>query len=135
MYREDLFEFSVSSEGIPDLQKHFIHNELILKGIHMLSSCGGGLEMVALCLITFLAGKRAKFFYYLTAFCIDKSLINVLKLVYSYPRPFMVTQNIHCISCSHEFGNPSGHSSAAALFTILLYFDIFYGIPAHYFLQ
>ena len=41
----------------------------------------------------------------------------------------MATADIYCVSCSKEFGNPSGHSTAASMISFVLFFDLFYGIP------
>ena len=36
---------------------------------------------------------------------------------------------INTISCSKQFGMPSGHSSSALLFSIILFLDVFHGEP------
>ena len=87
------------------------------------SSLGGGIEMVALVVFTFLCGTRPKYFYYLAAFSLDKCLIGLMKQIYHDPRPYMVESTIHAYHCSKEFGNPSGHSSAACLISVLLFLD------------
>jgi hypothetical protein len=51
------------------------------------------------------------------------------KLAYADPRPYMMSSDIQPFSCSKGFGNPSGHSSAAAVFSIVLFLDYFHGNP------
>ena len=89
--------------------------------------------MAILCGVTLLFGTRQKFFYYATAFTIDKSIVGLFKLIYYYPRPFMAStalkgqiDYIYGIKCSSEFGNPSGHSLSSALFSIMLFLDVFH---------
>ena len=60
-----------------------------------------------------LFAPREKYFYYLTAYTLDKLYVGYFKLAYAEPRPYMASGDIHPISCSKAFGNPSGHSSAA----------------------
>jgi len=38
----------------------------------------------------------------------------------------MVTQEINPLSCSKEFGNPSGHSFSSTLFSIVVFLDYFH---------
>ena len=100
----------------------------IFKSIVTLSNMAGGLELVALVFISFLLGDRAKCFYYIAGFTIDKALIGMLKLVYSFPRPlYAFGEQVRAVSCSREFGNPSGHSSAAWFFALMLFLDLFHG--------
>jgi membrane-associated phospholipid phosphatase len=123
-YRQRWFNYSISPEGIPSLQSWFEDKPTAIKFWEVFSSLGGGSEMAALTVITFLCGSRPKFIYYLAAFSLDKSLVGLMKQLYHDPRPFMVDTTIHAYHCSKEFGNPSGHSSAAALIATLLYLDI-----------
>jgi len=41
----------------------------------------------------------------------------------------MLDLKIHSYSCSKGFGSPSGHSSSAWSFPIILFLDIFHGMP------
>lgn len=59
----------------------------------------------------------------------DKVINAYMKLIYHQPRPFMIDSTIISYSCSKGFGNPSGHSSAAWSFAIILFLDIFHGMP------
>jgi len=82
--------------------------------------------------VTLIFGTRTKFFYYCVAFSIDKSIISLFKMIYHEPRPFMASNNsipeleIIPYSCSTEFGNPSGHSLSSALFSTMLFLDMFH---------
>lgn len=87
---------------------------------------GGGLEVVALCSITFFVGRRPKFFYYLLAFTFDKGITNCFKMFYHMPRPYMLDKEVHPYECPREFGNPSGHSLSSSMITILLILDMFH---------
>jgi len=99
------------------------------------SKLGGGVELITLVVATFLFGKRAKFIYFLSAFTCDKMVNSVLKNAFSLPRPYMENQFIKSDNCSKEFGMPSGHSSAAWTFAILVFFDFFHGAPLNYLLM
>ena len=63
----------------------------------------------------------------MTIFALDKFYVSYFKLYYANPRPYMIQPKIEPISCSKAFGNPSGHSSASALFSIALFLDVFHG--------
>ncbi len=52
--------------------------------------------------------------------------MNITKMAYHEPRPFMFSEKIEVYGCSAEYGNPSGHSIFAAAFNLFLYFDIFH---------
>jgi len=83
--------------------------------------------MGVLGLVSMLFGRRAKFFYYLLAFSLDKMIVNFMKLAYNQPRPYMASNNIYPFICSKEFGKPSGHSLSACLISIFLFLDLFHG--------
>ena len=53
--------------------------------------------------------------------------MSLLKLVYHAPRPYMISDIIIPLSCSNEFGNPSGHSAIASQFAISFFLDVFHG--------
>eukprot|EP00356_Strombidium_inclinatum_P011479 CAMPEP_0170480330 /NCGR_PEP_ID=MMETSP0208-20121228/1212_1 /TAXON_ID=197538 /ORGANISM="Strombidium inclinatum, Strain S3" /LENGTH=154 /DNA_ID=CAMNT_0010752861 /DNA_START=310 /DNA_END=771 /DNA_ORIENTATION=+ len=88
---------------------------------------GGGKEIVFVCVLHLLLSDRAKFFYFLAVFSMDKVIMSYLKLAYHDPRPYMFSPNIEPISCSTGFGNPSGHSSASAVIALTLFLDTFHG--------
>jgi len=53
--------------------------------------------------------------------------MNLTKIAYNEPRPFMASSKIRAYDCSIEYGNPSGHSLFAAAFFIFVFLDIFMG--------
>jgi membrane-associated phospholipid phosphatase len=60
---------------------------------------------------------------------LDKAIISFFKLAYHHSRPWVISSNIIPISCSKEYGNPSGHASASTLFSLFLILDTFHGRP------
>ena len=70
---------------------------------------------------------RARAFYYLLFLTIVGFLMNITKMAYHEPRPFMVTDQITVYGCSAEYGNPSGHSLFAAGFNFFFFLDICHG--------
>ncbi len=98
------------------------------------SKLGGGVEIITLVVATFLLGERAKFIYFLSALTCDKMVNSVLKNAFTLPRPYMENQDIKIDNCGKEFGMPSGHSSAAWTFAILVFLDFFHGAPLNYLL-
>lgn len=88
------------------------------------------MELIAAFTVTFFFSKRSHFFYFLACFSIDKLYVSYFKLAYADPRPYMIDKEIVPYTCSKAFGNPSGHSSAASLFAIVCFLDIFHGKPA-----
>ena len=99
------------------------------------SKLGGGVEIITLVVATFLFGERAKFIYFLSGLTCDKMLNSVLKNAFTLPRPYMENQYIKSENCNKEFGMPSGHSSAAWTFAILVFLDFFHGAPLNYLLM
>jgi len=79
------------------------------------------------CAICFLFGTRSKFFYFLSMLTLDKVIISYFKLAYAEPRPYMISSDITPVTCSKAFGQPSGHSSASLLVSIVLFMDTFHG--------
>jgi len=56
--------------------------------IKQYSGLGGGKEFVVMLVISFLFGRRPKFFYYLACFTIEKAMNGLMKLIYHEPRPY-----------------------------------------------
>lgn len=129
-YGEALFKWSISKDGIPNWQgKTSYEEERYWKA---LSWFGGGKEIGVMLLFSFLFAPREKFFYYLCAFTLDKLYVGYYKLSYADPRPYMADGNIHPITCSRAFGNPSGHSSAAQVFAWVIFLDVFHATHYNY---
>ena len=76
-------------------------------------------------------GSRHRFVYYVLIAGIDSIITAPLKQFYHAPRPFMVNPMIKTMHCSKEFGNPSGHSTAA-YFLIAHFLDKFHGKESKY---
>lgn len=93
------------------------------------SSFGGGNELLVLSIASFIWCERERYFYFLVTLSLNKMIGAYFKLAYADPRPYMMTKDIFPYSCSKGFGNPSGHSSASAVFSIVLFLDYFHGNP------
>jgi len=65
----------------------------------------------------------------LIGFTLDRVVNGYFKLIYYQPRPYMLDLNVHSYTCAKGFGSPSGHSSSAWSFPIILFLDIFHGMP------
>lgn len=48
-----------------------------------------------------------------------------MKIGYYSPRPYMTFDGLTTIGCSHEYGNPSGHSLFSAGFSLFVFLDFF----------
>jgi membrane-associated phospholipid phosphatase len=72
-------------------------------------------------------GKRKHAFNVTMFLLLNIYLITLLKEFYLDPRPFWTEPRIHSLSlyCPGEFGNPSGHSWFATVFTFLLFLKYF----------
>lgn len=68
--------------------------------------------------------NRGRAFYYILFITICGWMVNITKMAYSEPRPFMVSKIIIPYGCSSEFGNPSGHALWATGFHWFLFLDI-----------
>jgi membrane-associated phospholipid phosphatase len=91
-----------------------------------LSFIGAGPLYFVVFLIIFNWGGRPRAFYYLTLLVGNLWLMNLTKIAYHNPRPYMTDDKIEPIGCSHEYGNPSGHSLFAAGFFFSMFLDIFH---------
>ena len=70
---------------------------------------------------------RSRAFYYVLFLTACGFLMNITKMAYHEPRPFMVTDQIKAYGCSAEYGNPSGHSLFAAAFNFFFFLDLCHG--------
>ena len=109
------------------LQENLDGKPGLTKVIEFYSGLGGGNEFICLLILSFLFGRRPKFFYYLACFTIEKSFNGFFKNAYHHPRPYMDVENIKALSCSVSMGSPSGHSTCAWFIFIMLFLDIFHG--------
>ena len=78
-------------------------------------------------LIMFNWRSKGRAFYYATFLSAVSFLMNVTKMAYHEPRPFMVTTEIKVYGCTTEYGNPSGHSLFASAGHFFLFLDICHG--------
>ena len=69
-----MWDYSLSRDGIPQLQKNHQENDGIIIFMKGIAHLGGGIEVLILCMITLLFGTRTKFFYYTVAFTCDKCI-------------------------------------------------------------
>ena len=75
------------------------------------------------CGLAWLFGKsKIQAIKYITYVTFSSFTETFLKLLYAYPRPFMVFQNVQALQCGEDFGRPSGH----ALNGFTTYFFLFY---------
>jgi membrane-associated phospholipid phosphatase len=89
-----------------------------------LSFWGNGGPYFLAFFVMFILRSRARAFYYVMFLTACGFLMNITKMAYHEPRPFMFTQQIRAYGCSAEYGNPSGHSLFAAAFNFFFYLDI-----------
>ena len=95
--------------------------------ISFYTDLGGGKELAAWSLLVLLLSKRERFFYAIFVCFSVAGITGYLKMAYAEPRPFWMTPEIKAHGCYNEFGNPSGHSSSAATFSIAIFLDYFHG--------
>ena len=55
-----------------------------------------------------------------------------MKLVYSDPRPYWVSESVTAYACSGSFGNPSGHSSTVACMFMTNWLELFRSFKVDY---
>jgi membrane-associated phospholipid phosphatase len=97
-----------------------------------LSRWGDGAPYFIAFAVIFNWEKRSRAFYYIIFLSAVSFLMNVTKMAYHEPRPFMVTTQIKVYGCSAEYGNPSGHSLFAAGFNFFFFLDICHGTKYRY---
>eukprot|EP00347_Sterkiella_histriomuscorum_P012454 403368512 len=72
--------------------------------------------------------NRARSFYYLAFLSAELFVVNITKMAYHEPRPFMFEDRLNLPSgCSTEYGNLSGHSLFAASFNLFVFLDFYHG--------
>jgi membrane-associated phospholipid phosphatase len=108
-YRDSLFQKSLSiipewKSGTPQKFKEFC---ILLKYV------GSSRVFFALLAIIHIFFPINKSFTFLNVFLYSYYFNNLMKMIYSNPRPFWVDPNIN-LSCDGSFGNPSGHSMCSA---------------------
>ena len=108
-YRDSLFKKSLMTitEWKSDMSEAF---KVFCTIIIYVGSAPGFLFLLAIIHILFPIHKS---FTYLNVFLYSYYFNNLLKMIYSNPRPFWVDPNLYS-SCNGGFGNPSGHSMCSA---------------------
>jgi membrane-associated phospholipid phosphatase len=121
-YRKPLFDASIRLQE--ELQGHLTNGGIIaFKGF---SEWGAGPAYFGFFLYVFLQEQRGRAFYYAIFLTFTLFVMNLTKMAYHEPRPYMYSEAIQVFGCSAEYGNPSGHSIFAAAFDIFLYLDVFH---------
>ena len=72
---------------------------------------------------------RALYYMIFIGFMVFTS--TTLKTLFHNPRPYMVSTEIEAISCSNEFGGPSGHSLSALAGVLVAWLDYNETFPDH----
>jgi membrane-associated phospholipid phosphatase len=116
--------YDASIPFIQDLQTNM--SKSVINFYVTLSFLGAGIIYFLVFLLIFNWGTRARAFYYLTYLCTDLWIMNVTKMGYHDPRPYMSDDKILPYDCSHEYGNPSGHSIFAMGFFVFLFLDVYH---------
>jgi len=93
----------------------------------VISALGEGPIYFTVFICIFNRGSRARAFYYLMGLCSCLFLMNITKMAYHDPRPFMTDDRIAEYGCSNEYGNPSGHVLFSAAFFAFMFLDVFHG--------
>ena len=106
------------------MQAHITESgKVFFKG---LSLWGDGPVYFIIFVYVFLQESRAIAFYYITFITFTMFVMNLTKMAYHEPRPYMTTEKIKVFGCSAEYGNPSGHSIFAAGMDTFVFLDVFY---------
>ena len=123
LYRQPLYTLS-----LPAIVKIQANSIAIGRSFFLiLAQLGAGTLYFVAFLIVFNWGSRSRAFYYLILLSSCLFTMNITKLAYHEPRPYMVDDAIVPIGCSHEYGNPSGHSLFVAGFFVFMFLDIIHG--------
>ena len=86
----------------------------------------GGIILVAFSPIaaTYLFFKeRARCFYYIFMLNMIQVISSISKLHFHQARPYWVNPAIKAISCSNQYGNPSGHSLVCLGLSLAIFLD------------
>ena len=120
MYRHPLYDYSVVF--IRDVIQPF-RSEGFTLIMETLSFFGEGTIYFVGFLLVLNWYSRGRAFYYLMFLSTLLTLQIAMKIGYHEPRPYMSDDQIIVIGCSHEYGNPSGHSLFSAGFSLLSFMD------------
>ena len=107
-YRDPLFNKSL--EIIPNLQS----NQSVKGFWEVITTLGSEKVLIPFFLIFFNWYSLSKSYLYLTILILSVYFDNVLKIIYSNPRPFWVSLTISKYNCEGGYGNPSGHAFSSS---------------------
>ena len=122
LYRDMLNEYSL--EKIPQIQASASETEKFFWKLYS-DVAMYGVMTLGLVITSIFRNERARATYFASGITVISWLIHVCKLYYADPRPFWVSDDVQGLSCSAEYGNPSGHSMVAFGFSMLMLLDIF----------
>jgi membrane-associated phospholipid phosphatase len=95
----------------------------------IISYIGAGEVYFIIFFLIYMWEVRSRAYYYISFICITLFVMNLTKIAYHDPRPYMSNSQIEPWgSCSKEYGNPSGHSLFAAAFFPFFFLDHFHGL-------
>ena len=94
---------------------------------YIFSFWGNGIPYFAAFIFFYNWESRARSFYYLLFLTTTIFVMNITKMAYHEPRPYMVDSKLEPYGCSAEYGNPSGHSLFATAFNFFFFLDMFHG--------
>ncbi len=118
IYREPLF--NVSIDIIETMQNNTSENFKIT--MSYVSYLGNEYFLLFLILVVYNFANIYKTYILITIFCVGNLVGNMLKLIYSNPRPFYYSvNNIKPFSCEQSYGNPSQHSLLCIVFYSTLF--------------
>jgi membrane-associated phospholipid phosphatase len=120
-YKQPLYDYSILL--IQDL--HLEITPISLSVCQALAIVGDGPIYMMLFLLFCSRGPRADAFLYICLIGLCNSIMALTKNGLHDPRPYFSNDSIKAFDCSHEYGNPSGHSlfvSGAFVFMFLNYF-------------
>ena len=122
LYRDTLNEYSL--EKIPQIQASASETAKSFWIVYSDASMYGVL-VLGLVITAIFRNERARAVYFAFGVTAISWFIHICKLYYADPRPFWASDDVQGLSCSTEYGNPSGHSMVAFGFSLLILLDIF----------
>jgi membrane-associated phospholipid phosphatase len=123
LYRDLLFDKTLV--WVEKMQIEWTHME---KFFEFVTSFGTLPAFLPMFIIIYLWCPNITSYTFILNFTYSSFIVNVLKIIYSNPRPYWVKPSI-LLSCSPGFGNPSGHS----LDSTSVYLSIWHLITDHSF--
>ena len=107
-------------------------SETAKTGWHIYSDAGLSICFVTPALVTMLmSDERHRALYYMITIGLICFITTTFKTLYHHPRPYWVKPEIEAISCSNEFGDPSGHSLTSLAGVMVSWLDYNEAFPQH----